>query len=203
MLLTIAPDIRTGCDNSCRKKIIWARTPGVSVPSRTRIPPNRSTNPMVTRKAVSTVEPLSASNWIALNICSDSLKLFRSNFFCSKSLAPKALTTLTPVKFSCKIVFSSPNVAWTFSQANLIRTRTMLAKISTNGRRPRPIRPSCRSKCNIITLTVAISNRKYGALTIVKFTNIRIASMSVIARDIKLPVCCLSWKAKLKCCKWS
>ena len=71
------------------------------------------------------------------------------------------------------------------------------------GRKLMLMRPRRQSSCSRSTATPTNSPTKYGVLMMPMFTNMRMLSTSEMARDIRLPVCCRSWKPKLMRWTWS
>ena len=123
---------------------------------------------------------------------SDTSMLFSLYFRFSKSSDAKALTTRCPVRFSCKTVFSSAIISWIFSHACRSLRRMMPETSITGGIKLMASSPSCKSIRKSITETTTMSSAKYGVRMMPIFTNIRMFSTSVIARDIRCPVWFLS-----------
>ena len=75
------------------------------------------------------------------------------------------------------------------------------ARHSTIGTKAMATRPSRQLVTSISPPAAPMVTKIDRPLTIPMLTNIRTASTSAVALDIRLPVCCLSWNPKLR--PWS
>ena len=98
------------------------------------------------------------------------------------------------------VVTISPVSRWTSIHFRRRPRLVSTARQPSSGTKARLTSASVTSVRNIATAMPAIIATTKPNRTAPMFTNIRTPSTSAVARDIRSPVFCLSWKAKLRCC---
>ena len=201
-VFTIHPVIRTGICRIPMYSMNAARSPADSRPAMTSLPPNHKIAPSAAVKMNAISEPWDANIRVAEYVsCATVADLF-SNLASSCSAAPNALTTRIPAMFSCNTEVIFPVSARTCIQVgrSLLDIRT--ARQMTTGTKAMLTIASRQFVASISAATNAIMTKIESPRTRPKLVNIRTASTSAVPFDIRLPVCCWSWKPKLRLCSF-
>ena len=99
------------------------------------------------------------------------------------------------------VVIISPVSRWTSIHLRRSPLLVTIARQPSGGTKARLTRARVTSVRNMATAMPVIIATTKPNRTAPMFTNMRTPSTSAVARDIRSPVFCLSWKAKLRC--WS
>ena len=124
------------------------------------------------------------------------------NLASSKSRAPKALTTLIPDRFSCRTVVIAPVSCCTLIQTGRSARDRVSALHRISGRKAMHTRASRQFVTAMRVDTAPIVTKIDSPRTIPILTNVRTASTSCVALDMRSPVCSLSKKPKLMLCSF-